>query len=49
MNLSDVLEVCRTNDFDDVNDLLSTGKWKIAHELFDEYGNIELILYRTKR
>ncbi|WP_157091295.1 hypothetical protein [Paenibacillus antarcticus] len=49
MNLGDVMEICKTYDIDDVNDMLGTGKWKIAHELFDGLGNIEFILYRTKR
>ncbi|AVF27768.1 hypothetical protein ERICIV_03402 [Paenibacillus larvae subsp. larvae] len=46
MNLHKVKEVRRTSDLEEVNELLTTDRWKIAHEMITEYGELEFILYR---
>ncbi|MEV3079887.1 hypothetical protein ABNC86_05215 [Paenibacillus larvae] len=46
MNLHKVKEVRQTSDLEEVNELLTTGCWKIAHEMVTEYDELEFVLYR---
>lgn len=48
MNLHNVKEVHRTGKLHEVNELLASGRWKVAHEMFTEYGELEFVLYRMK-
>ena len=48
MNLHRVKEIRLLSDIGEINSLLATGQWKLAHEKFTEYGDIEYILHRVK-
>ncbi|MDT2306294.1 hypothetical protein P7H21_23375 [Paenibacillus larvae] len=48
MNLHKVKEVRLTVDIGQVNALLASGDWKIAHERITEYGELEFILYKMQ-
>lgn len=48
MNLHKVKEVRRTSDLEEVNELLTTDRWKIAHEMIKEYGELEFVLYKMQ-
>ncbi|AXF39448.1 hypothetical protein KMC73_gp31 [Paenibacillus phage Wanderer] len=48
MNLHKVKEVRLTIDIGQVNALLASGNWKIAHERITEYGELEFILYKMQ-
>ncbi|WP_165979848.1 hypothetical protein [Paenibacillus dendritiformis] len=48
MNLHKVKEIRRIGQLEEVNELLASGRWKVAHEMFTEYGELEFVLYRMK-
>lgn len=48
MNLHKVKEIRRIVQLEEVNGLLASGNWKLAHQMFTEYGELEFVLYRMK-
>lgn len=47
-NLSKVKEIRKSDSYTEINGLLATGNWRIAHEQLNEHGQLEYVLYRMK-
>ncbi|MCG7318037.1 hypothetical protein [Brevibacillus laterosporus] len=48
MNFYQMQEIKLLNEIQEINELLATGMWKLAHERPMKYGENEYVMYRVK-